>query len=257
MRPAGPRRLPVDLVIRRSFAFAWESRAVLAGPYLIYMIVTILADSVGVYAARHGSEAVAVVITLADEVFALAFAVGVHRFVLSAEAPAGFRFFHFDRFLVQYVAATLLLAAVTFLAGMPLLAAIDGADSSAGAGGSVLIGLVLFLAAGIALARLALALPAAAIGVSAPLRTLWEATRGNGLRILAVVLVTLLPFLAIEGVLLRLSSSGGATQSGLMRELVLTVVAGAVSPLELIVISTMLSLCYDALVRGGGPPAQR
>jgi hypothetical protein len=36
-------------------------------------------------------------------------------------------------------------------------------------------------------------------------------------------------------------------------ELVVTAVIGLISPLQTIVCTIMLALCYDALVRGGGP----
>ncbi len=254
MIPVRPRRLPVDLVIRRSFAFAWESRAVLAGPYMIYAIITILADLIGVLALRQGASLPALFITGAEEVFAMAFAVGIHRFVLLADAPAGFRFFRFDRDFVQYVVTSVLLFVVTVMASMPALLAVTGQSSD---GVPAIVGLVILVVAVMAIGRLSMMLPAAAIGQRPQLRQLWEATRGNGFRILVVIVTTLLPFLAIEASLLRLPTSDQPANHSLAGDLAVTIAAGVVSPLQLIVVTIMLSLCYDALVRGGGPAAHR
>ena len=46
MMNAVQRRLPIETVVKRSFLFAWESRAALMAPFLIYAAITILADIV-------------------------------------------------------------------------------------------------------------------------------------------------------------------------------------------------------------------
>jgi hypothetical protein len=68
--------------------------------------------------------------------------------------------------------------------------------------------------------------------------------------------MTVLPFVLIQGVLIRLlpeATEPAATGPGAV-EIVITIAWGLISPLQLIVVTVMLSLCYDALVRGGGPP---
>src|ERR1700748_2949595 len=109
MMNAVPKRLPIDMVVRRSFLFAWESRAVLMAPLLVYAAITAIADLAAMQVFGGDNRAAVFLITILEQIFGMAFAVGIHRFVLLAEAPAGFRFFRWDRNFVQYVVVALLL----------------------------------------------------------------------------------------------------------------------------------------------------
>jgi hypothetical protein len=62
-------------------------------------------------------------------------------------------------------------------------------------------------------------------------------------------LLTALPFLIVE---MMLAGLGGGGQLSLIVTILVSLVASA----QLIVLTVMLALCYDVLVRGGGPPAQ-
>jgi hypothetical protein len=252
MIQAQPRRLPVDLVVRRSFQFAWESRAVLARPYAIYVAVTILADLIFGRAAGPDDQAGLFALTAAEQMLAVAFAVGVHRYVLLAEIQPGFRFFRWDRHFVQYVLVAMLILVLIMMA-VVLVLGLSGGDGAGGMGGATaLIGLMVMFGAGLVLSRLALALPLAAIGDRLPNRAIWHASEGNGLRLLATILLTLAPFLIVEAGLFRLAPSPGSAVEALV-----TIALGLISPLQMIVVTIMLSLSYDVLVRGGGPAASR
>jgi hypothetical protein len=251
--------LPVTLVVRRSFAFAWESRAVLAGPLAIFAILSTFADLVLIALDNAPGGLAVFLLNGAEEVFAMAFAVGIHRYVLLGEAPKGPRFFRWDRHFIQYLLMTLLLLLLGVFAALPALGVVGGAAGPAGsglAGASALFGLVFVVMAALVLARIALALPSAALGDGVTLRAIWQATHRNGGRLVATMFMTVLPFVLIQGVLIRLlpeATEPAATGPGAV-EIVITIAWGLISPLQLIVVTVMLSLCYDALVRGGGPP---
>jgi len=248
-----PRRLPVDAVVKRSFLFAWESRAVLAGPYVIYAMVTIVADLLLSRALSPENKLALYLLTAAEQIFAMAFAVGIHRYVLLAEIRRGFQFFRWDRHFIQYVLIAVLLFILAVTAALMIFGIIgdDPSGTPPGvAGFTAIFGLAVMLVVALLISRLSLALPLAAVGDQIRTRAIWQATDGNGFRLLATTLITVLPFLVVEAALLRLmpEPSGGTL------EILLTIVLGLISPIQLIVVTIMLSLSYDVLVRGGGPP---
>jgi hypothetical protein len=251
--PARPaRKLPVEIVVKRAFLFAWESRRILLPPFLIYATLTILAEVLVSQIAGGEGHGPIYVLTAIEQIFAMAFAVGVHRYVLLGEAPAGFGFFHLDKHFIRYVLVTVLLFFLGVMAAVPTASVASGVGPGGvqGMGGAtVFFGMAtLFLAAAI-LVRLALLLPSAAIGDETRAKTIWEMTQGNSFRLIAATLMTVLPFLVVEAALLRLmpENGGGAI------EVAITVAVGLVSPAQLITLTVLLALCYDLLVRGNGP----
>src|ERR1700728_1153617 len=116
-----PRRLPIDLVIRRSFLYAWESRAVLMVPLVIYAAVAMLAD-IGINGVPEpAGRPVQILLIAAEQIFTVGFAVGIHRFVLAGEVRPGFAFFRWDRHFVRYMLLTLLLLLLVAVAGLIVL----------------------------------------------------------------------------------------------------------------------------------------
>lgn len=253
MVDASPRRLPIEVVVRRSFLYAWESRAVFAVPYAIYAAVTMLADVILLQTLGSEDHVAVFLLNAAEQIFAMAFAVGIHRFVLVGEAPAGFQFFRWDRHFVQYVLVALLLLIMGISAAIMVMGVIgDPTAPPSGAGGaSALFGLVALMVIALVLSRLALTLPWAALGDQIRPRQIWQATERNGFRILAATLITLLPFIVVEGMLVSLvpASGGGAAA------LIVIALLSLITPIQLIVLTIMMSLTYDVLVRGGGPRA--
>jgi hypothetical protein len=250
--PARPaRKLPVETVVKRAFLFSWESRHVLLQPFLIYAVLTILAELVTTHVAGPTSKPM-VLVAVAEQIFAMAFAVGIHRFVLLGEMPAGLRFFHLDRYFVRYVLVAIVLSLLLTLGSLPLLASIsetkDGGPATVD-GATLFFGTITLMLASIILVRLTLLLPSAAAGEETRAKTIWETTQGNGFRLLAATLITVLPFLIAEAALLRVLPKG----DGGIAELVVTVAVGFLQPAQVIVLTVMLALCYDLLVRGNGP----
>jgi hypothetical protein len=253
MTDATPRRLPIEIVVKRSFLYAWESREVLAAPFAIYVVVTILAEIVLGVLVGSKSHGPLYLLSAAEQVFAVAFAVGLHRFVLLGEVQAGPRFFRWDRHFVQYVVLTLLLLIMALAAAIIVMGAL-GTDGTGGAvepgAPGALFGLAVMLGVALVLSRLALALPAAALGERKRPREIWQATEGNSFRLLGATLLTALPFLIVEAALSRLMPE----PRGDALEILMTVAEGVLSAMQLTVVTVMLSLSYDVLIRGGGPP---
>ncbi len=251
--PARPvRKLPVEIVVKRAFLFSWESRHVLAMPFLIYAALTILAELITVQFSGPKNPGPEQILTIVEEFFMMAFAVGVHRFVLLGEARPSFQFFRWDRYLVRYALITILLFVLMFLAALPSIGMAlraSGGTPSGADGMAALFGMVTVFLALIILTRLSLLLPSAAIGDETRARAIWEVTQGNSFRLLAATLLTSLPFLIVEAALYRLMPDNEAGAVGA----IVRIAIGITTPAQLIVLTVLLALCYDLLVRGNGP----
>jgi hypothetical protein len=191
-------------------------------------------------------------LTAAEQIFTVGFAVGIHRFVLAGEVRAGFAFFRWDRHFIRYLLLTLLLLLLMAVGVLMVLGGI-GFDPGKSPGQinpmMALVGLVALFVVSIVISRLSLLLPAAALGDDVPARTIWQASAGNGFRLLTTTLLTAMPFLIVQ---MMLASLRGGDQPSV----IVTILASLVASAQLIVLTIMLALCYDLLVRGGGPPAR-
>jgi hypothetical protein len=253
MTVASRRRLPIEIVVKRSFLYAWESREILGPPFIFYAAVTVLADFLLGITVSPTSPAI-YVLSAAEQVFAMAFAVGIHRFVLAGEVRRGVGFLRWDRNFVRYVLLSLLMLVLALMATIIVMAVlgIDAAGVTQPTAPAAVFALVVMLGAALVLSRMALALPAAALAEHRAARDIWRASEGNSFRLLATALLTVLPFLVAEAGLARLWPAPHAD----LAEFLLTVLDGVLSAAQLIVVTIMLSLSYDVLVRGGGPPAK-
>jgi hypothetical protein len=251
MMNAVPRRLPIGTVVKRSFLYGWESRAFLMTPLLIYVGLTTLADLAVSQIAGPDNPSSLFFLVVAGQVLGAAFAVGIHRFVLLAEAPSGFRFFRWDGNFVQYVivALVLLLMSVSILVMVGGLTGGDpAAQPSAASGVAALFSLFILAFAAPMFSRLFLALPSAALGDRVGTRRIWKATEGNGLRLLLASLLVVFPFLVVDALLFVGLPKAGGGATFLLLELIRGVMA-----VQMVIWSIMLSLSYDVLVRDGGP----
>jgi hypothetical protein len=258
--PAKPRRLPIAIVVKRSFLYAWESRAVLAVPTFIYVAATILGDLLLAWLSDNRVVEFAVWGLL--QTIAMSFAVGIHRFCLLGEAPHGARFFRRDRNFVHYALTALALilsAGVVFVLAMGMLGNAVALGAEPGKQSIVtLIGLVIIVSFAILFCRVLLILPAAAIGDHNPLKTIWQRTRFNGPRLLGADFLAFLPFLAAQLIVMLSVYSPAQVfsgASGVTPNIALTAIQIIIAPLQLIVLNIALSLQYDILVRGNGPAA--
>src|SRR4051794_15270630 len=85
--PQRPRRLPLDMVVKRAFLYAWESREVLMAPSLIYAAVIIASDLIGEAVAGPKDLHAMEILFVFQSLITASFAVGIYRFVLLNEAP--------------------------------------------------------------------------------------------------------------------------------------------------------------------------
>jgi hypothetical protein len=192
--------------------------------------------------------------------------VGIHRTVLLDEARPGVGFLRLDGNLLRYIGAWLLLmvlgilfAVITLL--LVMIAAMVGGLAKPQSNGPAiaLATLAIIFAVGALFLRFMLALPAAAVGSQDGLGVSWTATRGNWLRLLAAVILTLLPFIIIDILLVIPTMRDAAAmlragvQKPIEQPLGLLVATALIKSIDLAVLTVMLSLSYDVLVRGGGP----
>jgi hypothetical protein len=245
MMNAAPRRLPIETVVKRSFLYSWESRAALMTPLLIYAAVTILADIFLNGLGEAAGRPVQFLFAAAEQVFATGFAVGIHRYVLAGEIRPGLGFFRWDRHFVRYILLTLLLLLLVVVAAVVVLGTV-GFDPAKLDAATTLVGSAALFAVSVIISRLSLLLPSAALGDDVPARTVWKSTERNGFRLLATALLIAFPFLVVEMMLVGLRGAG-------IFAFLVTILLGLVAAAQLTVVTVMLSLSYDVLVRGGGP----
>lgn len=129
---------------------------------------------------------------LATDVIAAAAMVAVHRSILlgeGADRPVWRLPLGYDRYLGRLVALSLPSLAAT--AGLGL---VHGPDAAPAFALAALVLVLLVTAAVVVSVRLALALPLAAADIpGAGWRTAWQASRGKGLRLFGIVLLTFVP----------------------------------------------------------------
>ncbi len=258
-------------MVKRSYGYVWDHRVLLAVPLLLVFAVNLAS---GIYiqhaAAVAGGTQLApqgliLLISFAVIAFSMSVIVGIHRTVLLDEARQGIGFLRLDGNLMRYIGAwiTLALLAILFAVIFTLLLAIVGfATGFIGHSQSkavILFAVIIVFTLGIFFLRFMLALPAAAVGAKDGLGASWSATRGNWLRLLAVVILTSLPFIAIDLVLIiptlgdAVTALHAGVQTPIQQPVAILVVSAIVKSVDLAVLTVMLSLSYDVLVRGGGP----
>jgi hypothetical protein len=256
------RRLPVWAVVRRSYSYVWEHRTLFGAPLLLVFLIQLverLYIQQAVFAAASTRTALfeqsspASLVALA---FSMSVVVGIHRTVLLDDVRSGFGFLRWDRNLLSYFVTSLILGFALISAGV-LLAVVLLRLFGALAIYPVVAVVVLVIAA--LTLRLMLALPAAALGDDDRLRFSWKATEGNWLRLAAAAFLTLLPLMIVQVVtvfiLVSLAQAAMHTTPPLLKEPIAVVaVSAAIRAVSLVVLTVMVSLSYDVLVRGGGPP---
>jgi hypothetical protein len=276
---AGVRQhLPVWAVVTRSYAYVWERRSLFAVPMLLVFIVELAASlyirNAGPAApdAPPGTKGLVFLVSIAVTIFSMSVIVGVHRTVLLGDIRPGISFLRWDGNLLRYVGTSLLLAAIgmllatIFILLLAIVAGLGGMMSAPAGRGA--FGIIAAAAAFILLfaffLRFMLALPAAAVGVQQDrLGVSWKATHGNWLRLFATGFLTALPLIVLN-ILVALPAIDQVSQAmaagqqpvAVPQPVAILVVSAAIKAVNLAVLTVMLSLCYDVLVRGGGPPAK-
>jgi hypothetical protein len=181
----------------------------------------------------------------------------VYRFAVGGDADSTPRFgwpwtMRETRFVVNATGLIILNAAALGLA--LVVAAGLGAtapDSSGGrtAASLVLVGLPVAILMLYINARLGLVLAAASVGRSTRWRDIWQATSGNGWRIVWIMIVATMPWVLLSGLVQGLTAS---TDSLLVLAF-LGVAAAVISLFAIALPATALGLAYRRLVVGAGP----
>jgi hypothetical protein len=264
------KRLPVWAVVKRSYGYVWDHRILLAVPLLLVFAVNLAS---GVYLRNLSAvtdvpppQGLIWLTSIAVIFFSMTVIVGIHRTVLLDENRPGVGFLRLDRNLLRYIGAWLLLmllgilfTVISFLL-IAILALISGLAKPQAHGGAIALAVfaIIFIIGALFL-RFMLALPAAAVGSQDGLGVSWTATRGNWLRLLAAAILTLLPFIILDILLVipTMRDVAAMLKSGVPKPieqpLWLLVATALIKSIDLAVLTVMLSLSYDVLVRGGGP----
>jgi hypothetical protein len=267
------KRLPVWAVVKRSYGYVWDHRVLLAVPLLLVFAVN-LASAIYLQnmiatagEPQRAPQGLILLISFAVIVFSMSVVVGIHRTVLLDETRHGIGFLRLDGNLMRYIGAWLLLAllgillAVIFVLLLAILALAAGLTKQHSPH-PVLIAVGSFATVfilGIFFLRFMLALPAAAVGSKDGLGVSWSATRGNWMRLLAAGILTVLPFLILDVLIAipvmhdAISAVRAGIQKPVEQPIAILFASAFVKAVDLAVLTVMLSLSYDVLVRGGGP----
>jgi hypothetical protein len=258
------RVLPVLSVAGRSYSYVWDHRALLIPPLAVVFLIQ-YAVAVATELAK-GSPNFSMVlsvlgVSIAGIVGLMTFAVGLHRSILLSDVRRGIAFLRWDGHLRSYAWAWVKIFLVTILvavaAALVVTFTLRNVNSAKDA---TLAATVILLPLGLLLPRLALALPAAALGYDGSLGQAWTATRGNWARMIAVLVLATLPFW-ILGFLLELPTLAAALMSKLVPNMaealdslkyVLLGFNAALRAISTAVLTVTLSLSYGALAMPPG-----
>lgn len=185
--------LPVRELVTRTYQDVIANRDGLVRIGLPWLVGPFVLDVLGT--AIEG-VVVSLVASLASLVGFSAIAVAWHRHVILGEPLAG-RMAPVNGTVLRYLLMGVLVSLVVTIPGVAVVA-VGGALGFIGEGqsaGATLIVMAGLLAAVVIFARLQLAFPGIAIGDPAGLKGSWALTRGNGGRLFAGILLTILPVL--------------------------------------------------------------
>lgn len=292
-QPVLRRKLPVWATVRRSYTFLWDYRGIVLLPVLLLILATLILRGASIFLA-FGELSPAAAVTFTDSAsyygrlglgmlpnllataLTITLMIGIHRLVLLGELRRNLGFFRFDRRFGRYLLTIVLMFVIVILsciaAGL-LIAVIGVAAGLAGAAGEAasrstmtgLVGLVMALFLLFVTVRLQLALPAAALDREDTIGAAWRATRGNVLRMAAILVLTMIPLVVVVALVapllgMQMEEARQAAERGTYMILPpqwSAMVAGAViGTVQMAIFATMLSLCYDVLARGGGPATE-
>lgn len=279
--------VPVLAAAKRSYGFLYEYRGhfvAIAWPWLLglvalnLLVIALLGpqamgftppgQQAQTVAASPANAAVQIALFAASAIIGAAVAVAWHRTLLLGPEAGGANRLKVDARALRYFGYVALVNLAAGVLGVSLGVAAGIAASFLGTafglgfasvGLSQVFVLIGLLFGGYLAARWTILFPAVAIDdPSVRLQASWEATRGNGWRILAGTVLVMLPLLAVYGVLfipaiLLVSAVGGGLVGLWLAAGYAVAVQTAMAFLTGVLIAGFMSLCYDVLIRGGGP----
>jgi hypothetical protein len=252
-------KLPVWAVVRRSYAYVWTHTRLLASSLVLVFLVNFLAMvvSYGLISLIGLGIWTDIVWLLPVLLAVMSYMVGLHRTVLLEEERLGIGLLRCDRYLWNFVKSWLVIALATLAAAttaitIPFLAFGSGHLTSAPTFTTLpILGATLLLLLPILplWLKMILALPAAALGYRDALGLSWQLTRGNLLRLLAVFLLTSLPFILVNlllstPILLKMSKGAPLVQQVDVVILMSVLFSPTIGFAMLSVLTTAASLCF-------------
>lgn len=260
-------KLPVLATTRRVWAIVFRNLDVLARVAWVPALAMVLASLIQAALVRGpgpGGEGAGIsfALLLVQIVIWIALvpaAAAWHRFIVLGDGADARVRYVWERTETRYLATLLVVWVVSnvpFIAAVLVLAPLAAA---LGGGAPLLATALVLLGLGylMVLARLALALPAAALGEDASLGRAWRLSAGNAWRLLGVTLATLVPFVLAAGLVLvpvwlMIGGAGEAGDPSGPSALALALAAAldaAISLLALALLLTLFSGCYLNLGR--------
>jgi hypothetical protein len=255
------RSLPVLSVAGRSYSYVWDHRGLLAVPLgVVFLIEYIGAVAVLLTKGVPGlsTSLTVLVVALAGVIGLMTFAVGLHRTILLRDQRTGIAFLRVDSFFRSYARAWFKIFCMAVLGacigGVATFLALRNVNS---AGDIAIAALLTAVAMGLFVPRFILALPSAALGEGNSIRQSWRLTRGNWLRMIAVLVLAILPF-TLLGLLLELPALAAAAMAKLVPNMagaldslryVIAAFSAALRAVSTAVLTVTLSLSYAALTR--------
>jgi hypothetical protein len=206
---AGPVRLPVWQVVRRSYGDYIAGWRHLTLPILILLILTSVGPASFIFEIVTTVWPIYIALTL-YAILSCALSTGIYRVVLMREPHGGLSLFRLNRDCARvawtYILFTLGSIAVHTIVGIVLDGMIESVsprgDATAFAPLFSIIKGVISIAITVIAYRFTLAIPAAAIGICDRFALSWRITRGNVWRLIAASLLTGLPFALLSGLCL-------------------------------------------------------
>ncbi len=264
-------KIPMIAAARRTYGFLWEHRehfVRVSWPWVLGLVVATTAAQIligapaatmspdsGVGAGMMTGSLLSIAISLFSVLVGAAVAVTWHRTLLLGPTADGADKLNLDRRTLIYFGYVMLINLVVGLVAGLAGALLGGVLSlAAGTAGMVLGFGVGFLLVGYLTARWTMLFPAIAVGDdSVRITRSWEATRGNGWRILLGSLLAMVPIMIVYLILLiplTVMAMGGGS---LLISMVMALIQTPLSFLIGVILAGYMSLCYDVLIRGGGP----
>lgn len=242
-------KLPVWVTVKQSYGWVRHHPRLLALPMALLFAAQFLQETLSakLLPDAWGKIGSALLLFVVDG----AFCVGLHRTVILNEVRGGFAFmrwgFEFWRYLKIVLIATLgiIIIGVVVLFGVGSKLTADDLHS----GKLILIGLVAAVPALYLLARLLMAFPAAALGRDKVFGLSWRVSKGNELRLLAVICLTT----ALPTVIGSLLESPLAASSNETLAILAALASSAVEVLDAALVTTALSFSYRLLVPEATP----
>jgi hypothetical protein len=275
-QPVAAERLEILAVAKQTYQVVWTYRRQFAIATTLLVLFSVLStafspdrrpriyhpdvtQSVVMLGEKFGAPLLCALVSMS-------FMVGVHRTVLLKDRDRSYVTFRWDKNLFRYLGTAIIISIMGLLVAFSAIAALMAVNifvfhTSPEDASKLLNFAIAPFIVWLVWLRLALALPAAAIGVTGRLKLAWRSTRANFLRLLAIQVLVVLPFIVVNLPMVLLNIMAYAMNndaaSSFLQEIhpvlpAIKILISAIGALTVPFIATSLSLCYDFLVRRRG-----